>query len=125
MERVRWVNHKGKKILYLDYTGLRATNPEEKKIVLGIIAEATEIAKRSAEKIHFLSDVSNTVSDKEVVNALQEFGRTTNSLDKVAKECAVGVSGVQKALVTMINLISKTKLVMFETAEKAMDWLVE
>ncbi len=125
MERVRWVTHKGKKILYLDYTGLRATKPEEKKIVLGIIAEATAIARRSAEKIRFLSDVTDTVSDKEVVNALQEFGRTTTSLDKVDRECAVGVSGVQKALVTMINLVSKTKLVMFDTADKAMDWLVE
>ncbi|MBN2352380.1 MAG: hypothetical protein JXD23_07415 [Spirochaetales bacterium] len=125
MERVRWVDHKGKKILYLDYTGLRAPNPEDKKIVLDIIAKATEIARRSPEKIRFLSDVTNTVSDKEVVNALQEFGRTTVSLGKVEKECAVGVSGVQKALVAMINLISKTKLVMFDTPDKAMDWLVE
>ena len=125
MERVRWVDHKGKKILYLDYTGLRAPNPEDKKIVLDIIAKATEIAEKSAVKIRFLSDVTNTVSDKEVVNALQEFGRTTVSLGKVEKECAVGVSGVQKALVAMINLISKTKLVMFDTPDKAMDWLVE
>ena len=98
MERVRWVTHKGKRILYLDYTGLRAPEPADKKIVLGIIAEATEIARRSTGKIRFLSDVTDTVSDKEVVKALQDFGRTTTSLDKVERECAVGGSGVQRML---------------------------
>ena len=40
MDRVQWIEHKGKKILYLNYTGLRAKVPEEKSIVLGVIKEA-------------------------------------------------------------------------------------
>jgi ABC-type transport system involved in cytochrome c biogenesis ATPase subunit len=125
MERVYWVQHKGKKILYLKYTGLRSTKPEDKKIVLGIIEQAKALTRSSPEKVRFLSDVTDTVSDKEVVDALKEFAVYTSGLNKVEKECAVGVAGIQKALVSMINLMSKAKLKMFDTPAEAMDWLVE
>ena len=123
MDRVQWIEHKGKKILYLNYTGLRAKVPEEKSIVLGVIKEATAIASASPEKIRFLSDVTNTVSDTDVVDALREFGRFTNENGKVEKECVVGVTGLQKTLVSMLNLMSKTKLVIFDTLEQAREYL--
>jgi hypothetical protein len=125
MDRVQWIEHNGKKILYLNYTGLRAKNPEEKKVVLAIIKEATAIAAASRERILFLSDVTNTVSDTDVVDALREFGHFTSSHGKVEKECVVGVTGLQKALVSMLNLMSKTKLVIFDTLEQAKDYLTQ
>jgi len=33
MERVRWETYKGKKILVIDYTGLKAAKPDEKKTI--------------------------------------------------------------------------------------------
>jgi hypothetical protein len=125
MDRVQWTEHKGKKILYLDYSGLRAKNPEEKKIVFAVIARAHEITEAHTGKILYLSNVTNTQSDNEIVDALREFAIYTASSGKVEKECVVGVNGVQKVLVNMINLMSKSKLTMFDTLEPARDWLVE
>ncbi len=125
MERVSWIEHKGKKILYLNYSGLRAPLPADKKIILGIIEQGKALTRTSAEKIRFLSDVTNTVSDKEVIDALKEFANYTSGLGKMEKECAVGVSGLQKTLVSMINLMSRAKLKMFDTVEEAKEWLVE
>jgi hypothetical protein len=124
MDRVQWIEHKGRKILFLDYSSLRAKNPEEKKIVFTVIEKAREITTSHTGMILFLSNVTNTQSDNEIVDALREFAIFTAASGKVEKECVVGVSGVQKVLVNMINLMSKSKLVMFDTIEPARDWLV-
>ncbi len=42
---------------------------------------------------------------------------------KTEKECEVGISELQKMLVSMINLMSKAKLVMFDTVEEGLECL--
>jgi hypothetical protein len=125
MDRVQWIEYKGKKILYLNYSGLRAKIPEEKQIALAVMEEAKKITGEAKEKILFLSDVSNTVSDTDLVDALKELGHVTAGSGKVEKECVVGISGIQKALVSMLNLMTKSKLVMFDTVEAGKDYLAE
>ncbi len=124
MDRVQWVDYKGKKILIIDYSGLRAGNPDDKKTVFACIAEARRITEAATGKILYLSDVTGGQSDTEIVDALREFAIFTGSSGKVEKECVVGVAGVQKFLVNMINLMSKSKLVVFDTREQGMEYLV-
>ncbi|MBN2352377.1 MAG: hypothetical protein JXD23_07400 [Spirochaetales bacterium] len=123
MDRVQWVDNKGKKILLIDYSGLRAKIPDEKKTVFECIAEARRITDDAGGKMLFLSDVTGAQSDQEVVDALREFAIYTASSGKVEKECVVGVTGVQKLLVNMVNLMSKSKLVIFDTREEGMEYL--
>lgn len=125
MERVQWVTHKGKKILYINYSKLVATKPEEKQLILDTIKKAHDIAEESKEKIRFLSDVTDASANQEVMRALKEFAVFTSSNNKVEKECVVGISGVQKVLLTGVNAFAKSKLVMFDDLEKAKDWLVQ
>ncbi len=125
MDRVQLIEYQGKKIILLDYSKLHAKNPEEKKTALDIIAKAREIADAFEEKILFLSDVTDSQSDSDLVDALREFADFTASSGKVEKECVVGISGVQKLLVNMINLMSKSKLVIFNTREEGLAYLAE
>ncbi len=125
MDRVQWIEHKGKKILLLDYSNLNAKIPEQKKTALDIIAQARKVTTAHKGKIFFLSDVSNSQSDTELVDALREFAIFTASSGKVVKECVVGIAGLQKMLVSMINLMSKSKLVIFNPLEEGKDYLAE
>jgi hypothetical protein len=125
MERVTWIEHKGKKILYVNYSKLMAAKPDQKQEILDTIKKARGIASGSAEKIRFLSDVTDARANTEVMNALKEFAAFTNANNKVEKECVVGVRGIQKILLSGINAFAKSKLVMFDDIEEAKDWLVE
>jgi hypothetical protein len=125
MERVTWIEHKGKNILYVNYSKLMAAKPDQKQEILDTIKKARGIASGSSEKIRFLSDVTDARANTEVMNALKEFAAFTNANNKVEKECVVGVRGIQKILLSGINAFAKSKLVMFDDIEKAKDWLVE
>jgi uncharacterized protein YjgD (DUF1641 family) len=124
MERISWVEHKGKKILFIDYTNLRSTIPEEKAETLDVIKRVKDLAEESKGKILFLSDVTNATPDKDVLDALKDLATFTNSRQIVEKECVVGLSSMQKVLMNIINLVSKAKLTMFGTVQEAKDWLV-
>jgi hypothetical protein len=125
MERVTWIDHKGKKILYINYSKLKASLPDEKQLILDTIKQARDFTVRSTEKIRYLSDVTNTSANTEVMSALKEFATFTAGNNKVEKECVVGLTGIQKILVSGVNAFAKSKLVMFDDIEKAKDWLVE
>jgi hypothetical protein len=123
MDRVQWIEHKGKRILLINYSGLHAKLPEEKKMVFDCMAEVKRMTDVTEGRILYLSDVSNTQSDNEIVDGLRELAIYTSSSGKVEKECVVGISGLQKMLVNMINLMSKSKLVMYDTREQGLDYL--
>jgi hypothetical protein len=123
MERVRWEEHKGKKILILDYSGLKAGNPEEKRQILDVIAKAWEITEKKEGKILFLSYVANSSADNEIMAKLKEFASFANGSGKVDKECVVGISPIQKIFINTINMFSKAKLVVFNGMEEAKEWL--
>ena len=123
MERVRWETYKGKKILYLDYSSLKAANPEHKKIILEVIKMARDVSAQQKEPVLYLSDVTNTQANGEVMAALKEFARFTNERKVVGKECVVGTNALQTVLLNAINLFSGGSIKPFATAEQAKEWL--
>ncbi|GEM_PF-5701225 len=124
MERVRWEEHKGKKILVLDYSGLKAGKVDEKQQLLDVIRQAYDVVGQQNEKIRFLSYVANSSADNDIMARLKEFAAFCNSNGKVDKECVVGISPLQKIFVNTINMFSKAKLVIFDTVDQAKEWLV-
>jgi hypothetical protein len=124
VERVRWEEYKGKKILFIDYSNLHATIPSEKEQILTCIKTAREATEAKKGKILFLSYVQSSSLDKDVMSSLKEFAAFTNQNGFVDKECVVGISSLQSMFVNTINLFSKAKLTIFDTVEKAKDWLV-
>lgn len=124
MDRLEWISHKGKKILYINYSNLHSSKPEELKEILDTIKKARDLSAKSKEKIRFLTDVTNTSANREVTQALKEFAAYTSSNNKVEKECVVGISTIQKVLLNSINLFAKSKIVVFDTVDQAKEWLV-
>jgi hypothetical protein len=123
MERVRWEEHKGRKILVIDYSNLRATKESEKAQILDCISAARAIVAETKGRILFLSYVHESSLDKEIMTALKDFAAYTNENRFVEKECVVGISALQKMFVNTINLFSKAKLVIFDDVLAAKEWL--
>jgi hypothetical protein len=125
MERVRWIEHKGRKILFIDYTNLRASDPAQKIEIRETLKKLMEIAGTLKEKTLFLTDATNAIPDKETLDMLKKVAAFTNSNRLVEKECIVGLASVQHVLMNVINFVSKAKLSMFDSTEKALEWLTK
>ncbi len=125
MERVRWIEHKGKKILSIDYTELKSSIPAQREEIRATLAKVMETVKELKEKTLFLTDATNAVPDKDALEELKKIAAYTNSHGIVEKECIVGLSNIQNVLMNVINFVSKAKLSMFSSRDKALDWLAE
>lgn len=124
MERVRWEHHKGKKILLIDYSGLKAGKSEEKKLLLETVKKAQETAAAATSKILFLTIATDSQADNEIMSALKAFAKFTADHNRVEKECIVGITGIQKALLQGVNFFSGGHLKPFDTIEQAKEWLI-
>jgi hypothetical protein len=123
MDRLQWITHKEKKIMYLNYSNLKSSRPEDFKSAMDTIKKARDLSAESKEKIRFLNDVTNASANTETINALKEFAAFTAANDKVEKECVVGLTSIQKVLLSGIKLFSSSKMEVFDDIEKAKDWL--
>jgi len=122
--RVTFVNHKGKSILYINYSHLNSSKPDEEKQILDVLDEITKLVKDKKEKILFLSDVRDTSANTKVMTALKTFATSCKERDIIEKECIVGITGVKKALLSSVNFFAHTAIYNFDTLEQAKDWLV-
>ncbi len=114
-ERVRLISHKGEQILFSDYSGLDE-EPYLRELDETIVMLKSAIAKRPSYLLA-LTNVSNTT--------------TTAKITQKSKECTTLLKGVKAT--TAIVGITKTKKVianivspdlqMFDTVDKAKDWL--
>jgi hypothetical protein len=125
MDRVKWIEHKGKKILYIDYSNLQSSVPAQKAEALELMKQVRKVFEGLNEKTLFMSDVTDAVPDKDTLNGLKELAGFANGKQIVARECVVGMSSMQKVLMNVINFVSKAKLTMFDSIEEAKEWLVQ
>jgi hypothetical protein len=115
-ERVGWITHKGRKILRVDYSGL---NGEE---FLPVIREVTSVYKGQLPgSVHCLIDVRNAVGTQVAVDALKGLVKITREYDK--KVAVLGISGLKKAFLALINVFAKHSMQAFDGEQQALDWL--
>ena len=118
MERVSFIQHKGKKILYIDASNV---NIEE---ALAVIAKARETIRSQPEKsVFILTNLTNARFDDKVTAAMKEY--VAGNKPYVAKSAVVGVTGLKQILYNAIMKFSGRKVVMFNTQDQAKEWLVE
>ena len=116
--RIRFVMHKRKSILLLDFT-----NMDNMADALEVIDFARQtVAGQPPNSLLTLSDISGSRYDRDVTAALQELARHNKPF--VLAGAAVGVSGLQKVVFRSILAISgRTNIKLFDDRESAMDWL--
>ncbi len=113
---VSWIEHKGKRILYVNYEGRKA------EYMLGVLQQEINILIEQEAPVPTLDNYTNCVITNEFVNALKENEHLI--VNKLEKSAVIGISGLKKALLIGYNMFAKRKAVPFNSREEAMDYLV-
>jgi hypothetical protein len=116
MERVRFIRHRDKEILFLDFSACKAG-----EVLLVIDKAKPVIAARPEKSLLTLSDVTNARFDDTVSQRMKEF--TVHNKPFVKAAAVVGITGLKKIVFEAVMLFSQRKLHAFETIEQAKDWL--
>lgn len=123
MDRVNWIEHKGRSILYINYSGLSAR--KDKDLLLEIIEEVKNVAFEKQSRSLFLTNAKDAYTDSLIFSKLKEAAKFCNDNNLVEKECIVGLGGLKKAFIRIVNAFAKSTLIMFEDLDEAKDWLVK
>jgi hypothetical protein len=115
---IEWITHEGKKILYIKYSGLSYSEQLEQ------IERATQILVDTKTNDNLtLSDLTHSHINQDFVNLAKEKGKISAPFTK--KAAVIGIEGVRKILLEVVNKISGNLRVPFSTIEEAKDWLVK
>ncbi|HZU33210.1 MAG TPA: STAS/SEC14 domain-containing protein [Candidatus Angelobacter sp.] len=116
--RVRFIEHKGRRILFINYSHcdaalLKAVAEEGHRIISG----------ERLDSVLTLNDVTGTSFDKESVAALQ--AKVAGNAPYVRRAAVVGISGLQRLIYEGVQAFSKRRIPHFETREEALRWLAQ
>jgi hypothetical protein len=116
MERVTFIQHKGKKMLYLNFAGCKADE------VLEVIEQGkAAIRTQLKQSVLTLTDVTNAAFNSEVSDAMKEF--VVHNKPFVAASAVVGVTGLKKVIFNAVMKISGRHLHAHDSLDQAKDWL--
>ena len=119
MERTRFIDHKGKRILLLDYSGVR--DPEES--VREIQHSMRVVAAQPPRSLRVLTSVREARYNAAVLQALKELA--AHNAPYVLASAVVGMSGLHRIAYQAVILFSKRKIKTFDRDDEALDWLAE
>lgn len=116
--RTRFLDHDGVRIILLDFQ--RITDPADG---LAAVAEAQRfIARLVPDGTHYtLTDARQARYNREIVEALK--GLTTHNRPYVRAAAVVTDSATHRAVITMVAMLTRRKLAVFETREAALEYL--
>ena len=118
MERVQFIQHKGKKILHLNFADCTADE------VLMIIDQAKAAIRTQAQQSMLtLTDVTNTAFNSKVSDAMKEF--VVHNKPYVVASAVVGVTGLKQIIYNAVMKFSGRKLTAFDSLAEAKDWIAE
>ena len=122
MDRVFWINHNGKRILFTDYANL--DKDELIKVVEWSIEEVFPRFKACPPgSIRSLVDVTGTTASKAGVHALKNVEALWKPL--YLKQAIIGLTAFHQIFLHAVNKAVGSAIVAFKTREEALDWLVE
>jgi flavodoxin len=118
MERVQFIQHKGKKILYLNFAYCKTDE------VLTVIDQAkATIRTQARQSVFTLTDVTNTAFNSKVSDAMKEF--VIHNKPYIVASAVVGVTGLKQIIYNAVMKFSGRKLMAFDSIAEAKDWLAE
>jgi hypothetical protein len=117
-DRIHFVEHKGKKILLLDYSHATA---QQMQLLLEHVR--VTVAQHAHESLVTLADFTGAEIDKTVAMRIKEV----LTLDRpfVKKTAWIGTEHIPHAFMENFHNFSRRDIAPFKTLEEAMDWLVE
>ena len=118
MERTRFVDHKGKRILLLDYSGMTSPDEEVAEIRRGIEL----VASQPRNSLLVLTDVTDARYNTTVLQALKELA--AHNAPFVKASAVVGIAGLRRIAYQAVIVFSKRNIKTFDTPDAAREWLV-
>jgi hypothetical protein len=116
MERVQFIEHKGKSILHLDFSGCTAAE------VLTVIEQSKAvIATQHHGSLLTLTDVTNASFNNQVSESMKKF--VQHNKPYVAAAAVVGVTGLKQIILNAVMRFSRRHLHAFDSMDRAKDWL--
>jgi hypothetical protein len=115
--RVKWIMHKGRRILSVNYSGL------QHEPLLAVIKQVRAFYEGQAKaSVLAMVDVRGALGSQDVVGELKDVATATRDLDK--KSAIIGITGLKKVLLSTINRFSGHDMKAFENEQDALEWLV-
>lgn len=116
MQRIKFIEHKGKKILHLDFAQAQADE------VIRIIQEAKGVIAAQPERsVRTLTDVTDLKFNTAAAEAMKEFA--SHNKPYVAAAAVVGVTGLKQIIYNAVVKFSGRNLVAFDSHNQAKEWL--
>lgn len=115
---VSYINHKGKKILYVD---LSESKSEKRSLEL---LEETKNAYLSAnEKLLVLVNTEDAYVNPVISSKMKEYGKQYFN-DRAEKRAYLGVSGLKQLIMKAFSRIVGNNIRFFDSKEEALEYLV-
>ena len=118
--RSQWIEHKGEKIFYQDFSKLfynaaavKAELEEVQKIVLA----------EPANSVLVLTDMRDTNIGSDVLPSMNAASNATKG--HVRKTAVLGITGMKRKLADLLTALTGQPLQYFDDVESAKNWLVE
>ena len=118
--RSTWIEHKGKKILYQDFSrnfynsaAVKTELEEVQKLVL----------QQPMNSLRVLSDFRDTNVGTDLLTAMNAASAATKA--HVNKTAVLGVTGMKRKLADLLTAVTGQPLRYFDNIETAKDWLAE
>ncbi len=119
MDRVRYITHKGKKVLLVDYSDLS----DESELVQMIEQREFLVDSQPKHSVLMVINVSGAKFSKEVLTRAKEAN--VYDLPYVRRSALVGVEDRQKPAIDAVSMFAKRHWEHFETLAQALDWIVQ
>ena len=116
-DRIYFVEHKGKKVLMLDFSHATA---QQMQLLLEHVR--ITVAQHARESLVTLADYTGAEIDHAVSTKIKEV----LTLDRpfVKKTAWIGTESIGRAFLENFHNFSQRDILIFQTREEAMDWLV-
>jgi hypothetical protein len=117
MERTRFIEHKGRRILLLDYSGIR--DPQE---ALSEVKRSMEfVARQPRNSLRVMTYVRDARYNAAVLQAMKELA--AHNAPYVKASAVVGMSGLHRIAYQAVILFSKRNIKTFDDQPEALEWL--
>jgi hypothetical protein len=117
MSRAGVINHKGKEIVFLDFSDCPVEEAES------VINAAKPIIREKPEKtVLTLTYTDGGKFDSDIISSLKEFTRGNEPYVKAA--AVVGITGLQKIVLDAVSFFSRREFATFDDMEEAKDYLI-
>ena len=117
MERTRFIEHRGKRILLLDYAGMR--DPQE--AIREVRHSMEVVAQQPKSSLLVLTQVRDARYNAAVLQQMKELA--AHNAPYVKASAIVGMSGLHRIAYQAVILFSKRNIRVFDTDEEALEWL--